>query len=82
MDEINQWVKIKWRVNDIIRNKENGHPYLVLAVNKIYSLLVDLEEKDTFKTPLTLLSRDFYKYARDHEMEKKSRGWQYNFIAI
>ena len=83
---------IKWRVNDIIRNKATGHPYLVLHVSRYYCSIVDLNTQDPLSPTWTLLQRDFDKYASDEDMEaikKKDEmleeriiDWEYNHIVI
>ncbi len=79
-------VRINWKVNDRIRNKETGHPFLVLHVSRHYCTIIDLESKDQLIQPLILLPRDFGRYAKDHEMDlvKKNNSleWVYSPIYL
>lgn len=86
MDE--QDIRINWKVNDRIRNKETGHPFLVLHVSKYYCTIVDLESNEPLVTPWILLQRNFDEYAKDQDMElvvkKKSSimEWQYHPVYL
>ena len=80
-------IRINWKVNDKIRNKETGHPYLVLHVSRYYCTVIDLESKDPLVQPFILLPRNFNEYAKDHDMEltvKKNglMNWHYNPIYL
>jgi hypothetical protein len=80
-----QDVRINWKVNDRIRNKETGKPFLVLHVSKYYCQLVDLEDKQPLVQPLILLQRNFADYAKDQDMElvkKKSSIMEWEFHPV
>lgn len=84
MDE--EHIRINWKVNDRIRSKATGHPFLVLHVSRHYCQIIDLENKEPLVTPLILLPRNYGEYAKDHEMDLKKNGsimeWVYSPIYL
>jgi hypothetical protein len=84
MVELDLNVRCDWKKNDIIRNKETGHPYLVIHVSKaVATILVDLQDNEPLPITRLLLARDYAKYTLDLNMEAKSTlsdtiQWNYN----
>lgn len=70
MNETSNNIRIKWRKNDIIRNKSNGHPLLVLHVYKnMCTMVVDLEDTKALSVTYALLPKEYYHYAVDGDMK-------------
>lgn len=67
-----------WKRNEIIRSKENGHPFLVLHVHKrICTIVVDLEDPHKLPTAFVVLPRDYDSYALDEDMDDNRKGWTF-----
>lgn len=76
-------VRINWKVNQVIRHRLTGHPYLILHVSKYFCTVIDLETDDPLTPTWTLLQRNFDDYALDHDMRvKKNEDWEYYHISI
>ena len=91
MEHLDKNILTKWRVNDVIREKTTGHPFLVLHIYKFMcTIIVDLEDHTPLRPMLTLLPERYDEYATDWEMkaEEKKRGdsvdldWKYSPIFI
>jgi hypothetical protein len=84
MDHTDSGIRYNWNKGDVIRNRETGHPYMVLHVYKATAtLVVDLEEKEPLPIPHTILIREYGKYTADLNMRTKgilndSIEWEYN----
>jgi len=57
-----------FQVNDIVRSKKGGHPYLVVYANETCCLVTDMTRNDDPMILFALLPRDYHKYARDMDM--------------
>lgn len=71
-----------YKVNDVIRNKQSGHPYLILHVSRFYLTVIDLEDNNKMVLPLVILSRNFDEYAIEHNMELKKNKWEYKPVIL
>ncbi len=57
---------IQWKQKDIIRNKADGHPFLVVTVHKeVCTVIVDLLDTSDLPPTRVLLSRQYDNYVLD-----------------
>lgn len=80
-----------WKRGDIIRNARTGKPFLVIHVyTNLATMIADPQERD-LQPPVLLLQKDYYRYAKDVEMECKESnglfesniiGWEHRAIQI
>lgn len=80
-----------WKRGDIIRNANTGKPFLVIHVyTNLATMIADPEERD-LQPPVLLLQKDYYRYAKDVDMECKESdsllepviiGWEHRQIQI
>lgn len=72
-----------WTREDIIRNKATGHPYKVIHVYKaLATILVDLENKSSLTSTVTLMPSGYSDYAKDRDMSVKKNDWEYNPVYL
>lgn len=65
-------MKYHFYVNQIIRHRDSGHPYLILQIGKPYILVCDLENKASPTPILVILLKDLKYFVPDVEMEDKT----------
>lgn len=66
--KVDESIKTKWKVNDVIRDS-TGHPYLVLHLNKFVATIVtDLESPHVLTPIMALLPRDYKAFELDWNM--------------
>lgn len=63
--------KTKWKVNDVIRHLDTGHPYLILYTSNYFINVVDLLVDPPLAIMLTLLPRHYEEYALDSDIKLK-----------
>lgn len=69
-------MKTKWVPGETIRQKENGHAYIVLSTHyKVGSIIADLSERHP--VPVVLFERDYDDFARDCDMRQIGDRWEY-----
>lgn len=67
--------RTNWQVNDVIRHKMTGHPFLVVHIYKyVCTIVVDLKDDRKLRPTLTLLPSDYDEYAPDWQMEELVDG--------
>lgn len=70
----NKETRINWKINDIIRHRLSGHPYLIIHISRYACTVVDLESHESPLPSFTLLPRNYSDYARDRDLELKKNG--------
>ena len=63
--------KTNWKVNQVIRHRDTGHPYLILHTSNYYISMVDLMVDPPLAIMLTLLPRHYDEYALDSDIKLK-----------
>jgi len=53
---------------DVIRNIKSGHPYFVIYVSKVSTMVVDLESRAEQLIPAAILERNYMDYERDQDL--------------
>ncbi len=75
--------KPPYQTGDIIRRKEDGHPYRVVHIFKKYgTILIDLFDANPLATTLTLKPSHYDQFAKDHEMQLNKDEFIYRPINI
>lgn len=80
--ELSTDIQPKWKVNDVIRQKVTGHPYLIVHIHKyVATFIVDMEDKASPSSPLVLLPRAYDDYTVDWNMVTKEtdEGVEFEF---
>ena len=82
-----KFIRPKWHKGDIIRNKQDGKPYLVINVFLDSSTAIVDAQDSSLLTPLyNLPIREYHNFALDRDMEFEEQEndlkWNFNPILI
>lgn len=57
---------LTWKKNEIIRNKNNGHPFLVICIHRdVCTVVVDLQDTSDLPSTKVLLPRMYEHFICD-----------------